>query len=219
MSGVGRLRDGNYTAKVLASGLIRRLPQSNSIDAKLKPIQSTALKKLHSRACNIRSIRLKKDFRLKSFFRLFNLYFFRGFLGNQIDLKWAEVRPNQPTWSGRATLQADARGHQSVLIRIRRPSKAHWGETTVQEVLATLLVEMVNAMFLLHACDCPSCLGVGQELSKAKLIAALEEEADRSLTSFTKPWQLQDPFGDKTLSFQQQQKFTTQASNGIEERE
>ena len=196
VSGVGRLRDGNYTAKVLTRGLIRRLPQSNPIDAKLKPIQSTALKKLHSRTCNIRSIRLKKDFRLKSFLRLFNLYFFRGLLGNQIDVKWAEVRPNQPTWSGRATLQTDARGHQRVLIRIRRPSKEFWGETTVQEVLATLLVEMVSAMFLLYACHCLSCLGIGQEMSKAKLVTALEEEANRSLTGFTKPWQLKDPFGD-----------------------
>ena len=196
VSGASRLQDGKYPTKVLARGLIRRLPQSNPIDAKLKPIQSEALKKFYSRISNIRSIRLKKDSCLKSFLRLFDDCFLRGLLGNWIDVKWAEGRPNQPAWSGRATLQTDVRGHQRIIIRIVKPSGGHWSETTIQGVLATLLVEMVNAVFLLHACRCLSCLGLGQELSKAKLLTALEDEANRSLTGFTKPWQPKDPFGD-----------------------
>ena len=48
----------------------------------------------------------------------------------------------------------------------------------MQKILETLLVEMVNALFLLYACRCPSCVATGQELSKAKLLAAFAEKAN-----------------------------------------
>ena len=192
MSGVSVLRDGKYTAKILANDVISRLlPQSDPIDAKLKSIHSRSLGEFQTRISNIRSIRLKKDFRLECFFQRFHNYFFRRLFGKQIAVEWAEGRLHHAP-SGWTTWQRDTRGHQSVLIRIVKPTKKYWSETNIQDVLSTLLIEMVNAAFLLHTYTCPSCSRIRQEVPKAKLITALEEEANSSLTGFPRPWRLRN---------------------------
>ncbi|KAL2048505.1 hypothetical protein N7G274_000417 [Stereocaulon virgatum] len=186
-SGVCRIQDGNYTAKVLVNGISRRLPQTVSTVAKLTPIQRKAQERWQRSKDRIRSTFLQKDFDPNRFLRIFDNCLLLRLLCKHVTVDWVTSLPNQYGHSGNTSLRRDERGNKRVLIQLIKPSAVrYWAESTMQKILETLLIEMVNALFLLYACHCPSCLATGQELSKAKLLAAFAEKANIYLTGLTR---------------------------------
>lgn len=182
-TGVCCIQHGNYTAKVLVNGISRRLPQTIITVAKLTPIQKKAQERWQRSKDRVRSTLLQKDFDPNHFFRIFDDCLLLRLLRKHVTVDWVTSLPNQSGRSGNAILQRDERGNKRVLIQLVKPSAArYWAESTMQKILETLLVEMVNALFLLYACRCPSCVATGQQLSKAKLLAAFAEKANIYLT-------------------------------------
>ena len=198
ISGVVRFSDGPYAAKALIYALRRLVPNGARIESRLRPVQMEALERWHKRCRKVHTVMLKKCFDLRYVFRIFDDYFLRGLLQKRVQINWVKALPNRGL-SGRATWKSNVKGNSRVQIHIKKPTAKYRSEAIVQDVWATLLVNMAHAFFLLYGCHCRSCLGfkeaaarhnIGHDLAEAMFVQMLKDEADLTLNGFEKPWRL-----------------------------
>ena len=101
--------------------------------------------------------RTTTHFALEPVFDIFDDYFFCGSLHGRIDIVWTDILPT----AEQKGYTSDAAGslHRATIF-IKRPHAEFrtWTKRLVNEVLQTLLHEMIHAVFNVYECRCCTCM-------------------------------------------------------------
>ena len=200
------LQRNTYSNAVLGRCFMRLFPNDTAPNARIKPIQASALKRWHTWHRNIRPKILKQHFSLRHIFQTLDDYYFCRALRPIVRLEWVQDPYQELDWRSQTFLTSNERlGEYAVIQVVKPPAKQYWTNATVQELEAMILYEMLNAGFLLHGCNCCLCLR-GNELVRSRLARAMEKVASRSLTGFKRSWQLKGSYSGGATRVQGRQK-------------
>ncbi len=142
---------------------------------------------------NFRRKQIIQYFNLRYISRILNKLLFPGLSGNRMVLRWVETSVRKTDWLSRTTLISDAKGEPYALVEVMKPvADGPWTHAIIQECLEAMLIEMAKIYFLMYS-NYGLCHEGHPGSSFRKLLRRVEEEANRILKGFPRPWQLRSP--------------------------
>ena len=143
---------------------------------------------------NLRRKQIIQYFNLRYISRILDKILLHGLSGNRMVLRWVETSVRKTDWLSRTTLISDAKGEPYVLVEVMKPvANGPWTHAIIQECLEAMLFEMAKMYFLMYSRNCGLCDEGHPGSSFRKLLRRVEEEANRILEGFPRPWQLRNP--------------------------
>lgn len=149
----------------------------------------------------IRRTQINQRFGLRYVFRIFDKILFRGLLDKCVKLKWVETPVEKLDWLSRTSSISDTeRGPRACIQIVKSAATGTWTDATLQERLEAMLFEMTQVFFVIFIQSCiplqrPDYRGASRSHSGdgalfENLLQGVKQEADRTLTGLSRPWQV-----------------------------